>query len=105
MVNCAGKRSFQFDVEALPLEACAPSEVIQAQAIEWDVEVDAYLSDAARVGRRYSALVYSDRSGVSQNGMTIATPPLEFIESRSGFKLMRSVSGRDHYVITSELNS
>lgn len=104
MTNCVRKRSFQFDVEALPLKASAPLEVIQAQAIEWNVEVDAYLSDAARVGLRYSALVYFDRSGVSQNGMTIATPPLAFIESRAGFKLMRSVSGRDHYVIASELN-
>lgn len=104
MTKSMRTRSQEFIVDALPIDPNAPSEVIEAQAIEWEVTVDAYLSDAARVGRRYAAVVYSDRSGVSQNGMTIATPPLEFVEAKEGFKLMRSLSGRDHYVITSELN-
>lgn len=85
-------------------EQSTPFEVIQAQAIDWNVPVDAFLVDAARAGTRYAALVYGDRSGVNQDGMTIATPPLAFIEARAGFKLMRSVCGNDHYVITSELS-
>lgn len=93
-----------FAVDSNPVAQGAPSEVIKAQGIDWNVPVDAFLADAARAGRRYAALVYGDRSGVNQDGMTIATPPLEYIEIKSGFKLMRSVSGGDYYVITSELN-
>lgn len=82
----------------------APFEVTQAQGIDWNVPIDAFLANAARAGRRYAALVYGDRSGLNQDGMTIATPPLEYVEAKSGFKLMRSVSGGDYYVIASELN-
>lgn len=78
-----------------------PPEVIRAQHVDWSVVVDAYLFSAARVGERYVALVYSDQSGVSKNGMTIATPPVRCIVEKDGFKLVRSVGG-DHYVITSE---
>lgn len=78
-----------------------PTEVVLAQDIDWAVHIDAYLSNAARVGERYVALVYHDQSGVSENGMTIATPPVRCIDERMGFKLMRSMGG-DHYVITSE---
>lgn len=92
-----------FAVDSNPVAQDAPSEVIQAQAIEWDVPVDAYLANAARAGQRYAALVYADQSGVNLDGMTIATPPLEFVKARAGFKLMRTASGRDHYVIASEL--
>ncbi|WP_422394665.1 hypothetical protein [Pseudomonas idahonensis] len=81
-----------------------PLQVIRAQRIDWNVPIDAFLAEAARAGRRYAALVYGDRSGANQDGMTIATPPLEYVEAKSGFKLMRSVSGEDYYVITSELN-
>jgi hypothetical protein len=77
-------------------------EVIQATTIDWGVTVDAYLVDAARVGQRYAARVFSDLSGVSADGMTVATPPLELVEARSGFKLMRSLSGGDYYVIVCE---
>ncbi|UDU83186.1 hypothetical protein [Pseudomonas sp. HN2-3] len=94
----------EFAVDAIPVAQGAPSEVIRAQSIDWNVPVDAFLVDAARAGRRYAALVYGDRSGMNQDGMTIATPPLEYVEAKSGFKLMRSVSGEDYYVITSELN-
>ncbi|MCF5806068.1 hypothetical protein [Pseudomonas tremae] len=76
--------------------------VIQAKAIDWGVTVDAYLVDASRVGQRYAAKVFSDLSGVSEDGMTVATPPLELVEARSGFKLMRSLSGGDYYVIVCE---
>jgi len=86
------------------LEQNVPSEVIQAQGIDWGVMVDAYLINAARVGRSYAALVYNDQSNVSSNGMTVATPPLVLVESREGFKLMRSLSGQDHFVIASELS-
>ncbi|WP_241151771.1 hypothetical protein [Pseudomonas viridiflava] len=77
-------------------------EVVQAKAIEWGVTVDAYLVDACRVGQRYAAKVFSDLSGVCEDGMTVATPPLELVEAKSGFKLMRSLIGGDHYVIVCE---
>lgn len=77
-------------------------EVVQAKAIDWGVRVDAYLVDASRVGQRYAARVFNDLSGASADGMTVATPPLELVEARSGFKLMRSLSGCDYYVIVCE---
>ncbi|OSR74430.1 hypothetical protein BV326_01249 [Pseudomonas syringae pv. actinidiae] len=77
-------------------------EVVQAKAIEWGVIVDAYLVDASRVGQRYAAKVFSDLSGVSEDGMTVATPPLELVEARSGFRLMRSLIGNDYFVIVCE---
>jgi len=103
MANSLRQRSESFTFD--PIGSSAPIEVIRAQAIDWDVTVDAYLANAARVGRRYAALVYADRSGASEDGATIATPELEFVESRLGFQLMRSASGLDHYVITSSLES
>lgn len=69
--------------------------------MKWGIFIDAYLSQAARVGQRYVALVYRDQSGISEDGMTIATPPVRHVETRGGFKLMKSSAG-DHYVITSE---
>lgn len=99
MANTLRQHSESFAID--PTDSSAPMEVIHAQCIDWEVTVDAYLADAARVGRRYAALVYADRSGVSENGATIATPELELVESRLGFHLMRSASGLDHYVITS----
>lgn len=80
-----------------------PTSVAQARGIEWGVTVDAYLVSAARVGDRYTALVYGDQSGVSQDGMTVVTPPTRIVEKRSGFILIRSLGGADHYVIVSEL--
>ncbi|WP_256585926.1 MULTISPECIES: hypothetical protein [Pseudomonas] len=91
-------------VEPIELERDLPSEVIQAQGIDWGVVVDAYLIKAARAGQSYAALVYSDQSGVCSDGMTVATPPLCLVESRAGFKLMRSFDGQDHFVIASELS-
>ncbi|TDK54031.1 hypothetical protein E1508_17010 [Pseudomonas moraviensis] len=72
-----------------------------AQGIDWPVHIDAYLSSAAKFGERYVALIYCDGSGVSENGMTVATPAVECVDVKMGFKLMRSAGG-DHYVITSE---
>ena len=78
-----------------------PAEIVKARDIDWAVHIDAYLTQAAKVGDRYVALVYGDRSGVSLDGMTVATPPIECVLVRGGFKLMRSVGG-DYYVIASE---
>lgn len=79
-----------------------PLEVVQAKAIDWGITVDAYLVGAARVGQRYAARVFSDMSGMSADGMTVATPPLELVDTKSGFRLMRCLSGSDHFVIVSE---
>lgn len=91
--------------ESTPLNTDVPTEVVRAQRQDWGVIVDAYLSQAGRVGQRYAATVFSDLSGVNANGMTIATPPLQLVKERAGFKLMRSVSGNDHFVITSEMGT
>lgn len=80
-----------------------PSAVIRAQAQDWGVTIDAYLYDAARVGQRYAAIVYGDKSGASLDGMTVATPPLELVKAQSGFKLMRTPGGDQHFLIVSEL--
>jgi|GEM_PF-1218222 len=87
------------------LKTDVPLEVIRAQREDWGVIIDAYLSQAGRVGQRYAATVFSDLSGVNANGMTVATPPLQLVEERAGFKLMRSVSGNDYFVITSEIGT
>lgn len=81
-----------------------PCEVVRAQGVDWSVHVDAYLFSAARVGERYVALVYSDQSTKSEDGMTVATPPVWCVEERAGFKLVRTACG-DHYVISSEQSS
>lgn len=104
MATSVMKHFFDHAVEPIELERDLPSEVLQAQGIDWGVRVDAYLINAAKAGQNYSALVYNDQSNVSTNGMTVATPPLELVETRAGFKLMRSLSGRDYYVIASELS-
>lgn len=104
MASSAMKHFFDQAVEPIKLRRDVPSEVIKAEGIDWGVMVDAYLIDAARAGQSYAALVYNDRSNVSSNGMTVATPPLELVEERAGFKLMRSLSGTDFYVIASELS-
>jgi hypothetical protein len=82
-----------------------PSEVVQARNLDWGVIVDAYLVGAARVGDRFAARVFHDLSGVNENAMTVVTPPLQEVERRYGFKLMRSVSGVNYFVIASELSS
>lgn len=80
-----------------------PMRVVRASGIEWGITIDAYLMNAARVGDRYTALVYGDQSGAISNGMTVVTPPVRAVEQRGGFTLMRSLGGNDHYVIVSEL--
>ena len=90
-------------LQMLSLTAAEWSQTLVATR-ERALRVDAYLVNAARAGQSYAALVYNDQSNVSSNGMTVATPPLQLVETRAGFKLMRSLSGKDHYVIASELS-
>lgn len=82
-----------------------PVWVLQAGDVEWGVKVDAYLVGAARVGNRYTALVYRDLAGASRDGMTVITPEVRAIAQKSGYTLLRSFLGgsEDHYVIASEL--
>lgn len=101
MANSARQRELPSSEEPCGIEQGIPHEVSRAQGIEWDVCIDAYLHNAARVGQRYAAEVYFDQSGSSENGMTVATPPLRCVDVRQGFKLMRSMAG-GHYVIASE---
>lgn len=81
-----------------------PTQIVRASCIEWGVTIDAYLSDAARVGNRFTARVYRDLSGINSDGMTIVTPEVQPVSERSGYTLVRSLSGRDHYVIVSQLS-
>lgn len=101
MANPALQRELPRPEELSSLEQGIPDEIISAQGVQWGVCIDAYLLNAARAGQRYAAEVYFDLSGVSENGMTVATPPLRCVEIRHGFKLMRSARG-DHYVFASE---
>lgn len=80
-----------------------PPLVGQAAGIDWGVTVDAYLMEAARVGDRVTARVYCDLSGVISDGMTVATPELRIVRQKGDYTLVQSVTGRDHYVIVSEL--
>lgn len=85
--------------EKIPL----PMRAVWATDIDWGVTVDAYLMNAARVGNRYAALVYRDLSGVSCDGMTVVTPEVRTVSTQDGYTLLRSLCGRDHYVVVSEL--
>lgn len=81
-----------------------PAAIARAGAVKWGVIVDAYLTDAARVGDRYAAVVYRDLSGVIPDGMTIFTPPVLPVVERDGYLLVRSLDEGDHYVIVSTLS-
>ena len=80
-----------------------PSEVEIARKIDWGVPVDAYLMNAAKVGDRFAASVYLDRSGASINGMTVATPPVRKVATVRSFEMVQSVCGSDHYIIVTRL--
>lgn len=80
-------------------DAEIPSKVVAASNIEWGVLVDAYLLSAARVGNRYAAEVYLDRSGRTSNGMTVITPEVTKVACKNGFVMVRSICQKDHYVI------
>jgi hypothetical protein len=81
-----------------------PSEVLIAQRIEWDVLVDAYLTQAAKVGARYAASVFMDRAGLIPDGTTVATPEVRTVGRKQGFVLLQSLCGNDHYVIANWLS-
>lgn len=80
-----------------------PHQVVQAAGIDWGVTIDAYLLDAARVGDRFTALVYCDLSGASSDGMTVVTPEVRTVGEQDGYTLVQSMTGHDYYVIVSEL--
>lgn len=81
-----------------------PAEVERAMTYDWGVLVDAYLMDAGRVGDRYAATVFCDRSGRATDGMTVATPAVAHVSTQGGFQLLRAVAASDYYVIVSELS-
>ncbi|WP_313629623.1 hypothetical protein [Pseudomonas sp.] len=85
-------------------ESDLPAAVILASEIDWGVFVDAFLTDAAKVGVRYAAKVFGDRSGRTADGSTVVTPPVTFVCMNGTFKLFRSSCGGDHYVVVSEYN-
>ncbi|WP_122762014.1 hypothetical protein, partial [Pseudomonas viridiflava] len=76
-----------------------------ARGVDWGVPIDAYLMNAAKVGSRFAASVYLDRSGTAANGVTVATPPVFHVAKIRGFEMVRSVCGSDHYVIVSRLSA
>lgn len=82
-----------------------PLQVVAAKRIKWGVVIDAYLTDVARVGARYSAMAFSDRAGLIGDGETVATPPAKAVAEQQGFVLLRSISGRDHYVVVNWLEA
>jgi len=79
-----------------------PREVARAMTLDWGVLVDAYLFDAARVGDRFAATVFCDRSGTVPDGVTVATHPVRQIAVRGDFKLLQTLDGADHYVVVTE---
>lgn len=78
-----------------------PPVVLRASREDWGVLVDAYLTDAAQVGRRFAATLFFDQAGIICNGETVVTPPLRSLGKRKDFWLMQSECGRDHYVVVS----
>lgn len=82
-----------------------PLKVLAARRIEWGVIVDAYLTNVAKVGARYSAIAFADRSGLIGDGEIVATPPSRPVEQQQGFVLLQSCCGRDHYVVVSWLEA
>lgn len=101
-------RLWRFDLSELQRGAAThavviPSVVLIAQRIQWDVLVDAYLTQAAKVGDRYAASVFLDRAGVIADGTTIATPQVRTVGEKQGFVLLRSLCGNDHYVVANWL--
>ncbi|SDG12949.1 hypothetical protein [Phytopseudomonas seleniipraecipitans] len=84
------------DVKAIP------ANVERASRIDWGVPIDAYLTEAARVGDRVTATLFLDFAGVIGNGETVVTPPLRKITSRGDLQLVQSACGHDHYIIVSE---
>nr|WP_111461837.1 hypothetical protein [Pseudomonas sp. URMO17WK12:I2] len=82
-----------------------PPAVLRASREDWGVLVDAYLTDAAQVGKRFAATLFFDQAGVICNGETVVTPPLRRLDKRGSFWLMQSECGQDHYVVVSNYRS
>lgn len=82
-----------------------PADVEKASRIEWGVLIDGYLTNAARVGSRFTATLFLDCARLISNGETVVTPPVRKVTSRGEFSLVQSACGQDHYVIVSELAS
>lgn len=82
-----------------------PLKVLAAKRIKWGVIIDAYLTNVAKVGTRYSAVAFADRSGLIGDGETVATPPVRTVAEQKGFVLLQSLCGRDHYVVVSWLEA
>ncbi|NWF06699.1 hypothetical protein HX810_03295 [Pseudomonas salomonii] len=85
--------------------AGVPAQVALANRIDWGVIVDAFLMKAARVGNRYAAEAYLDRSGLISDGMTVVTPDVVQVARAGEFVMVRSICQNDHYVIVTELVS
>lgn len=83
-------------------ETNIPADVEKASRINWGVLIDAYLTNAARVGSRYAGTLFLDGAGSISNGETVVTPPVHRLTSRGDFCLVQSACGKDHYVIVSE---
>lgn len=79
-----------------------PADVEKAARIDWGVLVDGYLTNAARVGSRFTATLFLDCARLIGNGETVVTPPVRKVRSRGNFCLVQSACGQDHYVIVSE---
>ncbi|MCF5651751.1 hypothetical protein GIV49_19615 [Pseudomonas syringae] len=79
-----------------------PGEVVQAMSHDWGVLVDAYLVNAARIGDRFAAIVFCDRSGMVSDGTTVATQSVHQIATRGAFKLLQTLDRADHYVLVTE---
>lgn len=81
--------------EAVPI----PKEILLASQVPWGVFVDAYLTEAVKVGDRYAGLAYLDQSGLIPDSSTVATPPVKTLQRKHDFVLVQALSGLDHYVI------
>ncbi|RMN12717.1 MULTISPECIES: hypothetical protein [Pseudomonas syringae group] len=89
-------------ISSLSPSPAVPSQVLVASNIDWGVTIDAYLLGAARIGDRYAAQAYFDLSGNTEDGMTVVTPPVTLLFRKDEFVMLRSVCGKDHYVIVTE---
>jgi hypothetical protein len=108
MSACASKSSRIPAKERAPTPAevmrkdSLPNAVVQAMNLDWGVLIDACLFNAARVGNRFAATVFCDRSGVVPDGVTVATKPVRLIAIRGTFKLFQTLDGADHYIVVTE---
>ncbi|MBP0941015.1 hypothetical protein V2K16_14395 [Pseudomonas alliivorans] len=78
-----------------------PQAVLDAQALDWGVLVDAFLVNAARVGEVYAATVFCDRSRTIPDGSTVVTPPVRLLAVREPYRLLQTLDAGDHYVVAS----